>query len=113
MISKNKSLLSKNLGKTRRSLRGSRGRRETNHHFLGISLKDNRVLELRKAEVGGKMPRQPPMECWGCKGNHRYMDCPHKSDKVRFVHHVRQEEIVEDMGRSVPKIYVALDNKQA
>jgi hypothetical protein len=27
--------------------------------------------EPKKAEVGGKMPRLPPMECWGCKGNHR------------------------------------------
>jgi hypothetical protein len=41
MISKNKILLSKYLGKTRRSLRGSRGRRETNYHFLGTVLKDN------------------------------------------------------------------------
>ena len=24
--------------------------------------------EPRKAEVGGKMPRPPSMECWGCKG---------------------------------------------
>jgi hypothetical protein len=41
MINKKKSLLSKNLGKIRRSLRGSRGRRESNHHFSGIVLKDN------------------------------------------------------------------------
>jgi hypothetical protein len=48
--------------------------------------------EPRKAEVGGKMPRQPPMECWGCKGNHRYRDCPHRNDKVRVVHNVQQAE---------------------
>jgi hypothetical protein len=47
MIRKKKSLLSKNLGKARRSLRGSRGRREKNHHFSGIALKDNQVLESR------------------------------------------------------------------
>jgi hypothetical protein len=41
MIRKKESLLSKNLGKTRISLRGSRGRRETNHHFSVIVLKDN------------------------------------------------------------------------
>jgi hypothetical protein len=41
MIDKNRSLLSKNLGKTRRSSRGSRGRRESNHHFSRIVLKDN------------------------------------------------------------------------
>jgi hypothetical protein len=25
------------------------------------------LREPRKAEVGGKMPKQPPMECWGRK----------------------------------------------
>jgi hypothetical protein len=59
------------------------------------------------------MPRQPPMECLGCKGNHRYIDFPHRNDKVRAVYNVQQEETVEDMGISVPRIYAALDNKQA
>jgi hypothetical protein len=40
------------------------------------------------------------------------MDCPHKNDKVRTVHNVQQEKTVEDMGRSVPRIYASLDNKQ-
>ena len=43
----------------------------------------------RKVEVGGQMPRQPHMECWGCKGNHMYRDFPHKNDKVRVVHNVQ------------------------
>jgi hypothetical protein len=53
------------------------------------------------------------MECWGCKENHRYRDCPHRKDKVRTIHNVQQAEIVEDMGSRMPRIYVALDNKQA
>jgi hypothetical protein len=63
-------------------------------------------------EVGGKRPRKTPIQCWGCKGDHKYRDCPHKSDKVRAVHNVHQDEIVEDMGRSVPRIYASLDNKE-
>jgi hypothetical protein len=59
------------------------------------------------------MPRYPPMECWGCKGNHRYKDFPHINDKMRVVHNVQQEETVEDMGSRIPRIYAALDNKQA
>jgi hypothetical protein len=59
------------------------------------------------------MPSLPPMECWGCKGNHRYRDCPHRKDKSRNVHTVQQAEIVEDMGSRISRIYVALDNKQA
>jgi hypothetical protein len=52
------------------------------------------------------------MECWGCKGNHRYRDCPHRNDKVRVVHNVQQDETMEDMGSRIPRIYAALDNKQ-
>jgi hypothetical protein len=32
---------------------------------------------------------------------------------VRNVHNVQHDEIVEDMGRNVPRTYRALDNKQA
>jgi hypothetical protein len=69
--------------------------------------------EPRKVEVGGQLPRQTPMECWGCKGNHRYRYCPHTNDKVRVVHNVQQAEIVENMGSRMPRIYASLDNKQA
>jgi hypothetical protein len=42
-----------------------------------------------------------------------YRDCPHKGENVRTVHNVHQDETVEDMGRNVPRIYAALENKQA
>jgi hypothetical protein len=41
-----------------------------------------------------------------------FRDCPHRGEKVRIVHNVQQVETVEDMGRNVPRIYAALDNKQ-
>jgi hypothetical protein len=69
--------------------------------------------EPRKVEGSEQMPRPPTMECWGCKGNHRYRDCPHRKDKARTVHTVQQAETVEDMGSRMPRIYAALDNKQA
>jgi hypothetical protein len=53
-----------------------------------------------------------PIQCWGCQGNHKYRDCPHKNGKVRVVHNVQQDETVEDMGSRIPRIYAALDNKQ-
>jgi hypothetical protein len=68
--------------------------------------------EPRKAEMGEQMTRQTPMECWGCKENHRYKYCPDRNDKVRVVHNVQQDEIVEDMGSRMPRIYAARDNKQ-
>jgi hypothetical protein len=69
--------------------------------------------EPRMAKVGEPRPRQIPIQCWGCKENHKYKDCPHKNGKTRAVHNVQQAEAVEDMGSRMPRIYAALDNKQA
>jgi hypothetical protein len=68
--------------------------------------------ENRMVEVGGKRPMKTPIQCWGCKGDHKYRDCPKKSDKVRVVHNVQQAETMEDMGRIIPRIYESLDKKQ-
>jgi hypothetical protein len=64
------------------------------------------------AEVGEKRLRQMPIKCWGCKENHKYSDCLHKNGKERAIHNVQQAETVEDMGSRMPRIYMALDNKQ-
>jgi hypothetical protein len=64
-------------------------------------------------ETGGQIPRQPPIQCWGCKGDHMYKYFPHKGDKVRIFHNVQQAKTMEDMDINVPKIYAAMDNKQA
>jgi hypothetical protein len=53
------------------------------------------------------LTKEPPIQCWGCKGDHMFKDC----EKGRIVHNVQQAEMVEDMGRNVPRIYAALDNK--
>jgi len=41
-----------------------------------------------------------------------FIDFPHRGEKVRIVHNVKQDEIMEDIGRNVRRIYVALDNKK-
>jgi hypothetical protein len=69
--------------------------------------------EPRTIDTGSQGPRKPPIQCWGCKGDHRFRDCPHRGEKGRVVHNVQQDETMEDMGRYVPRIYAALDNKQA
>jgi hypothetical protein len=69
--------------------------------------------EPRKAKGSEQTIRPPTIECWGCKGNHRYRDCPHRKDKARTVHDIQQAETVEDMGSRMLRIYAALDNKQA
>jgi hypothetical protein len=68
--------------------------------------------ETRMTEVGEQRPRQMPIQCWGCQGNHKYRDCPYKNGKVRDVHNVQQDETIEDMGSRMPRIYATLDNKK-
>jgi hypothetical protein len=80
--------------------------------FRNIPWGQSSFKEPRKVEGSEHMPRPPPIECWGCKGNHRYRDCPHRKDKARTIHIVQQAEIVEDMGSRMPRIYTTLDNKQ-
>jgi hypothetical protein len=63
-------------------------------------------------ETGGKIPRKPPIQCWGCGGDHMYRYCPHIGEKVRIVHNVKQDDTVVDMGKNVPRIYASLENKQ-
>jgi hypothetical protein len=48
MIKKKENLLSRRLGRTRRSLRRNKGRRGTSHPFLETFLKDNHILESTK-----------------------------------------------------------------
>jgi hypothetical protein len=45
MINKKQGQLSKNLGKTKRSSRWIRGRRDLSHHSSEIILRDNKLLE--------------------------------------------------------------------
>jgi hypothetical protein len=40
-------------------------------------------------------------------------DFPHRGEKVKTTYNGQQDEIVEDMGRNVPRIYETLDKKQA
>jgi hypothetical protein len=68
--------------------------------------------EPRMIETRGQRPRQPLIQCWGCKGDHMFIDFLHRGEKVRTVHNVQQAESVEDMGKNVPRIYASPDKKQ-
>jgi ribosomal protein L37E len=61
----------------------------------------------------GKRPRQQPIKCRGCEGDHIYKYCSHWGDKMKTMHNIKHEEVVEDVGRSMSRIYAALDNRQA
>jgi hypothetical protein len=39
-------------------------------------------------------------------------DCPHRQQNNRRIYNIQEATIVNDVARSMPRIYVALDNKQ-
>jgi hypothetical protein len=41
-----------------------------------------------------------------------YRDCPHKGERVRIVHNIQEVDTIEDIGRSMPRIYVAFDKNK-
>jgi hypothetical protein len=69
--------------------------------------------EHKTADSFGKRPRQQPVQCLGCEGNHLYKDYPHKGEITRTIHNIQEVEMVEEKGVNMLRIYVALDNKQA
>jgi hypothetical protein len=44
--------------------------------------------EPRMIETRGQSPREPPIQCWGCKGDYMFRDFPHRGEKLRIVHNV-------------------------
>jgi len=42
-----------------------------------------------------------------------YKDFPHKEERMRNIHNIQEANTFEDMGRSMPRIYVALDKNQS
>jgi hypothetical protein len=48
--------------------------------FINNSQGQPTSREPRMIEIGGQSPRQPPIQCWGCKGDHMFRDCPHRGE---------------------------------
>jgi hypothetical protein len=69
--------------------------------------------EHKTTDSFGKRSRKQPAQCWACEGNHLYRDYPHKGERVKTTHNIEEVETMEDMGGNMPRIYIALDNKQA
>jgi hypothetical protein len=89
-------------------------RKGTKPPFFQNNSQENQALkEPKMIETKGQRLRQPPIQCWGCGGENMYRDFPHRGEKVRTIHNVQQDKIVEDIRKIVPRIYATLDNKKA
>jgi hypothetical protein len=54
-----------------------------------------------------------PLKCRGCGEEHLLRNFPHRKKNNMRVYNVQEATIVNDVARSMPQIYVALDNTQA
>jgi hypothetical protein len=65
------------------------------------------------APVKTDNPKREPLKCWGCGEEHLLRDCPHRQQNSRRIYNVQEATTVNNVARSVPQIYAALDNNQA
>jgi len=80
--------------------------------FINKFYEQPATKESRMTKTIGKRPMQEYIQCWSCKGDHMYRDFPRRSERVKTPHNMQKDEIIEDVGRSVPKIYATLDKKK-
>ena len=57
-------------------------------------------------------PKREPLKFWGCGEEHILRDCPYRQYNSRRNYNIQETTTINDVARSVPQIYVALDNNQ-
>jgi hypothetical protein len=87
----------------RKGLKPPFNRNEPNRNHQDQYAKGDSKKEYSLAKRG-----RPPIQCWGCKEDHLYKDCPHRMDKVNTVHNIQEATTSKDMGR----IYATLNGRQ-
>ena len=65
----------------------------------------------------GEKPRDPqqnrePLKCWKCGAPHMCRNCPLENENASPAYNIQEAEIVGQVERAVPRIYVALENFQ-
>ena len=58
-------------------------------------------------------PKRESLKCRGCGQEHLLRDCPHRQQNSRRIYNIQEATPVNDVAKSVPQIYAALDNNQA
>jgi hypothetical protein len=57
--------------------------------------------------------KRETLKCWGCGEEHLLRDYLHRQQNPGRVYNVQEATTVNDVARSLPQIYAALDNRQA
>eukprot|EP00253_Pinus_taeda_P007271 PITA_07271 len=55
---------------------------------------------------------RPPLQCWGCGGPHYIKNCPQRKGTEQLSQ-IHEASTVGEVGRSVPRINAALEDRQA
>ena len=81
------------------------------NNYKGFKPQNSTIKE--PSTVLNKNPTQKdPLKCWECGGPHYFKYCPVRKNNSN-VHSIQEAVTVWDMERSMPRICVALENRQA
>eukprot|EP00253_Pinus_taeda_P027708 PITA_27708 len=91
--------------------KGSSGRNQSRNQLRFKPPNDSKNSESL-GRIDNEGTARPPVQCWGCGGPHYIKNCPHQksSDQVSQVY---EASTVGDVARSLPRINVALEDRQA
>jgi hypothetical protein len=80
------------------------------YHQNFLSLSGDKSFGATPGKIDN--PKKEPLKCWGCGEEHLLKDCPHRQQNSRRVCNIQEATTFNDVARSMPQIYEALDNKQ-
>jgi hypothetical protein len=64
------------------------------------------------AREGTEELEKGPLQCWGCGDPHLLRDCLHRQHDNKKVYNVQEATTVNDVAKSVPRIYATVENRQ-
>eukprot|EP00253_Pinus_taeda_P019619 PITA_19619 len=89
---------------------------ENNRNIQKNPLRLKPPIESRISEQSRKTDNEgtarPPIQCWGCGGPHYIKNFPNRKGTEQ-VSQIHEASTVGDMGRSLPRINAALEDRQA
>eukprot|EP00253_Pinus_taeda_P006115 PITA_06115 len=112
---KNSKAVGNNKGSRSSGIKGS-NKNQNNRAAPRSAFRAKSIGESRMSEPPAKMDTEgssrPPVQCWGCGGPHYVKNCPQRkgTDQISQIH---EASTVGDVGRSMPRINAALDDRRA